>query len=514
MTPESSAPGTPTRLDDQRRLVREARAALVRRRRAGSTDSAEPPIRVMARIVGELEQDCAAREFDPDATRLEIVNRTIGDINVRRITECEGEEGGPGDYRTLADDLGVALPGEDIGGRTASGHGYRWLRDRMADEERALLAAGHDPRVYDIQGVGNPVLRARLAADMAEWGMTATGDQVALGLGATDCIDKTLRGLALLARHLSRPPGALLFAAPGFNMPELQAVAYGYRLHRVRTRAEERFKLTAELLAGELEEHQDITVVYLTVTNNPTTFAYEPSELAALMEVVRRFADRGRRVHVLADLAYVGTGTPAADEARMRALTGAPGVAELLIHVNSMSKTHTLTGERFGWAVFGDAALAVDIRASWVSSISSLPGEWQLRFMAYHTLFRRDPRLMEKIRGLYRLRRARLRRQLELFDEEHHLFERVYLDDDATIYNWSRLRPGEDCFSVLEKTGVAGIPGSAFGYSDDYVRFSVGMLPVELSDVRGAAGPANHPTRRDHAGHQKPRNSGELQLEQ
>ncbi len=470
--------GTETSLEEQRLLVRQARRDILRRHRGRREASAEPPIRVMARIVQDLERECVERKFDQRAIRLEIVNRTIGDVDLRSITECEGEEGGPGDFRLLGDELGIALPGEDLNGYTASGEGYRWLRAQMLDAERQLLAAGYDPRVYDIHGVGNPTLRGWLADDMRQWGVTASARHVALGLGATDCIDKTLRGLAHLAHLRSRPPGAVLFATPGFNMPEIQAASYGYRLHAVRTRAEDSFKLTDALLARNLEQNPDVTVVYLTVTNNPTTFAYSPEELSAIQAVVRRLADRGRRVHVLADLAYVGTGPPAEDQARMRGLTSDAALAGQMIYVSSYSKTHTLTGERFGWAVFGDADFAAAMGSSWTNSVGSLPGEWQLRFMAYHTLFRENPRLIEKIRDFYRLRRSRLRRQLERFDKEHDLFEHIYLDDDATIYNWSRLRAGEDCFSVLEKTGLAGIPGSTFGYSDDYVRFSVGILPV------------------------------------
>ncbi|MGY1440060.1 pyridoxal phosphate-dependent aminotransferase [Streptomyces reniochalinae] len=479
MTAQHTAAAAGGTLDEQRQLVRKARVELLQRHRGGQEGGTEPPIRVMARIVEDLQRECAERGFDPAATRLEIVNRTIGDVNVRLITECEGEEGGSGDYRMLGDELGIALPGEDIGGYTASGTCYRWLRGQMLDAERQLLAVGYDPRIYDIHGVGNPVLRDWLAADMREWGLEATAQQVALGLGATDCIDNVLRGLAHLAQRHGEPVGAMLFPAPGFNIPELQGASYGYRLHPVQTRAEDDFKLTDTLLARHLEEHPDVTAIYLTVTNNPTTFAYSPAELSAFQQVVERFVAQGRRLHVIADLAYVGTGVPEEDRARMRALTSRPKTAGAMIYANSFSKTHTLTGERFGWVVFGDAAFARAMGSSWTNSVGSLPGEWQLRFMAYHRLFRQNPHLLEKIRELYRLRRSRLRRQLERFDAEHGLFERIYLDDDATIYNWSKLRPGEDCFSVLEKTGLAGIPGSTFGYSDDYVRFSVGILPVE-----------------------------------
>ena len=465
-------------VENQRLIIERARKEMLQRHRFGARAGTEPPIRVMARIVEDLERECAGLDLDPAVVREGIVNRTIGDINVRLITECEGEEGGPADFRLLAEELGVALPGEDLNGYIAPGEGYRRLREQMMVSERRLLDIGYDPRVYDIHGVGNPVLRGLLAEDMGQWGATVSAEHVALGLGAADCIDKVLRGIAHLARLRSELPGAVLFAAPGFNIPELQAASYGYRLHALPTRAEDDFKLTAPVLSRTLEEHPDITVIYLTVTNNPTTFAYSPAELSAVQEVLRRFAEAGRHIHLVADLAYVGTGPPEEDRARMRSLTSATDVANRTIYVSSWSKTHTLTGERFGWVVFGDAEFAADMGASWTNSMGSLPGEWQLRFMAYHTLFRENPGLIDKIRALYRTRRSRLRRQLESFNEEHDLFEHIYMDDDATIYNWSRLRPGVDCFSVFEKTGLAGIPGSTFGYSDQYIRFSVGILPV------------------------------------
>lgn len=481
------AQNSPTTLDEQRLLVRQARTEMLHRHRSRTATAAEPPIRVMARIVQDLQRECAQRRFDPAAARLEIVDRTIGDVNLRTITECEGPEGGPGDFRMLADELGIALPGENLNGYVASGAVQQWIRNRMIAAERELLAVGYDPRVYDIHGIGNPVLRDWLAADVRRWGMTVSGANVALGLGATDCIDKVLRGLA----H-SRQPGAILFATPGFTMPELQATAYGYRLHGVATRAEDGFKLTAPLLRQHLEDNPDIRIVYLTIVNNPTTFAYTPDELSALQSVLGAV---DRDVYLLADLAYVGTGPPADDRERMLRLTADAARAPYLICVGSMSKTHTLTGERFGWVVFGDSGLATELGASWTNSVGSLPGDWQLRFMAYHALFRRQPELIEKIRALYRLRRTRLRRQLLRYGA---LFEHVYLDDDATIYNWSRLRPGVDCFAVLETTGIAGIPGSTFGYSDDYIRFSVGISPIS---VDGPLSPPRTPCEDGHEMH-------------
>jgi hypothetical protein len=60
----------------------------------------------MAGMVGAIEAECAARGYDPAIVREEVINRTIGDVNVRKIIERDATW----DYRSLADDLGIALP--------------------------------------------------------------------------------------------------------------------------------------------------------------------------------------------------------------------------------------------------------------------------------------------------------------------------------------------------------------------------------------------------------------------
>lgn len=441
---------------------------------------------MMARMVSELERQCRELHISQQVIESEIVNRTIGDVNLRLVTECEGEPGGPDDYRMLADELGVALPNENIHGYIATGETYLWLRNQMMDCEQSLLAQNFDLRIYDILGIGNPLLRHELAEEMQTWGLPVTTENVHLSLGAMDGIDKTLRGLRQIYHEnnlsclhcpLDAAALAVLFPEPGFGVPEFQARSYGYRLHRIATHPQDHFKLTASQLDEALQQAPDIRIIYLTITNNPTTFAYTPAELNAIHAMLRKYREAGRKVIILADLAYIGTGIPQEDQARM-ATFAAPDVLEHTIFVSSLSKTYTLTGERFGWVTIGNPTLATAIGCGWTNSMASLPAEWQLRFMAYLRLIQARPWIIEKLRRFYRLRRNRFIAQLCRINEELHLFKEIYLDDDATVYNWSQLQAGEDAFSLFEKTGIAGVPGSGFGYTDDYVRFSIGVIPV------------------------------------
>ncbi|GAC1566079.1 MAG: hypothetical protein NVS3B14_06190 [Ktedonobacteraceae bacterium] len=469
---------TPLSQKEQRSLLRTLREQMVARYRPVIMQGSGP-IRVMARMVGELEQQCRDNHIDEEIMQAEIVNRTIGDVDLRRVSEREGVPGGAGDYRMLADELGVALPGEQLHGYTASGDTYRWLREQMMECERTLLQQCFDVRIYDIPGIGNPVLREWLAGDMQQWGLPVAKEQVYLALGAMDSTDKVLRAMSQVLRERGISHPAILFPTPGFNVPEWQARSFGYQLHHFHTDAGHTFKLTPAELSELLQQWLDTSLIYITITNNPTTFAYTADELRALSAALRSYWEAGRDIYMLADLAYIGTSEPDADLQRM-ATFATPDVLRHTIFINSFSKSFTLTGERFGYVTIGDAKLAPALMPGWTNSMASLPGEWQLRYMAYYRLIQSRPWLIEKLRALYRLRRERLVAQLRRINREQGLFEKIYLGDDATVYNWSRLHQGEDAFSLFEKTGIAGVPGSGFGYSDDYIRFSIGVIPVPI----------------------------------
>ena len=320
---------------EQRALVRKLRPQMVERYRPIMMQGAGPT-RAMARMVGELAQQCRACHLDEEIIQDEIVNRTIGDVDLRRVSECEGTAGGPADYRMLADELGIALPGEQIHGYTARGDAYLWLREEMMHCERALLQQGFDVRIYDIPGIGNQLLRSWLAGDMQGWGLPVTKEQVYLALGAMDSTDKVLRAMNHLLRERTGAAPGILFPEPGFTVPEWQARSYGYNLHRFNTGAEHNFKLIPDELDTLLRQWPDIGLIYLTVTNNPTTFAYTADELNALYTIMRPYWQAGRDIYILADLAYIGTSEPEADRQRMSAFTP-PDILQHSIFTSSFS---------------------------------------------------------------------------------------------------------------------------------------------------------------------------------
>ena len=153
--------------------------ATIARMRDEASERARPavkagsaPIRVMAQMVADLQAACREQGMPEDLIAGEVVNRTIGDVDLRRISpDLDGEE-----FVSLADDLGLALPGEVIGGRRSTGKTYRWIRESMQDFERQLLARRFDLRMYDLAGIGNPMLRDMLSHYACDqWGPTSSG---------------------------------------------------------------------------------------------------------------------------------------------------------------------------------------------------------------------------------------------------------------------------------------------------------------------------------------------------
>ncbi len=200
------------------------------------------PIRLMAKMVNDTIAECQEQGSPDDIIATEVVNRSIGDIDVRRINERDARH----DYRTIGDLLGVALPGEDINGYTATGEVYMALREQMIDIERMLLKRHIDLHIYDIAGTGNLMLREWIAEEINNvWNLSFTAKQVLLSTGSLDGIDKAIRGLKATRWTDTSRQYTFLFPTPSFGVPLWQAKTHGLHILQYATSPENHYKLTA-----------------------------------------------------------------------------------------------------------------------------------------------------------------------------------------------------------------------------------------------------------------------------
>src|ERR1019366_10346448 len=85
-------------LEAQRQMLRQLRRDLLFRYQLQIQKELDS-LSIMARLITELEQECRKYNIAETIIQSEIVNRTLGDINLRLITECEGEPESTHDYR-------------------------------------------------------------------------------------------------------------------------------------------------------------------------------------------------------------------------------------------------------------------------------------------------------------------------------------------------------------------------------------------------------------------------------
>lgn len=182
---------------------------------------------------------------------------------------------------------------------------------------------------------GTPALKDAIVAKFArENGLAYRPDEVIAGSGAKQLIFNAL--LATVA-----PGDEVVIPAPYWvSYPDMVAIAEG-EARIVHCRADDGWKLTPAALEAAIGPRTRWLI--LNSPNNPTGAVYSREEIAALCAVLLRHP----RVLVIADdiyehLVFEGTfATPAAVE---------PRLADRILTINGVSKTHSMTGWRIGYA--------------------------------------------------------------------------------------------------------------------------------------------------------------------
>jgi aspartate/methionine/tyrosine aminotransferase len=215
--------------------------------------------------------------------------------------------------------------------------------------------------------------------------------------------------------------------------------------------------------------------IILNSPGNPTGAVYTVDELDAL---VRWAAARGLWIisdEIYGRLCYTDERAPSVYDLDR-------SLMERVVIIDGVSKTFAMTGWRIGFSCC-DPDLAVQLAAvqSHITSNASAPAQ-----LAALAAYQDEPRVHEAVgamRRVFRRRRdhaaAALRQHLPRTrfttpDGAFYLFFRV---DD--YYDETRSNSIHFCSDVLERTGVALVPGAAFG-DDRYARLSFAAPEAEI----------------------------------
>lgn len=248
----------------------------------------------------------------------------------------------------------------------------------------------------------------------------------------------------------------------------------------VPTTQEEQLKLSPAKLEAAITPRTKILV--LNSPSNPTGMAYTTAELAALGEVLRKHP----QVLIATDDMYEHT--LFGDQQFVNILTACPDLYERTLVLNGVSKAYAMTGWRIGYAG-GPAPLIKamsDVQSQCTSNPSSisqyaatvaLTGDQSFIRTMVDAFEKRHAFVcssLNKIEGVACLPAAGT---FYSFPNVEGMIKRLGLADDTALSGY-----------LLDKVGVAMVPGSAFG-APGYIRmsFATSMSNLEKAIERIAS---------------------------
>jgi len=422
---------------------------------------ASAPIRLMSRVVSAMR----AHGFDDQAT-------AIGDLDWRTVPADDPED------PELREDWGDLVT-------SAVEHAAGWL-GQLSDH----------PLGYNLDSIGYPsVIRAWENVWRDQVGLdfsNSSGDtpEVFLFHGGNQAVQATLLGVAEAHRDRrgNHRPSTVLVPIPSFSCPLDQMALQGMRVELLPP-SSSAMDPRAEDLAMVARD-VEIDAVYMMPINNPTGRTLPAEELRSFVSAV---LDRWPGAGVILDSVYVRL-HPSHREL-LSWFDDDPRYRDHLIFIDSLSKTHGVTGLRSG-AVFTKAAAFTDGIVRYAQNVMAGPSNMvqatTLALLApYFTgdaeLQEHSLRLQLRIgRHLQRRRRLHLRR---IFDGYPDLVDsRQPLLPDVENFDWEGsmyavVRLSDRCLELAEEYGVS--PTVAF-------YFATGIGGVPLAGFCGNANLTRH----------------------
>ena len=300
-------------------------------------------------------------------------------------------------------------------------------------------------------------------------GIQYTADQILVSCGGKQSFFN-------LAQALLNPGDEAVIAAPYWvSYPDMVKLAGGVPIV-VRAGAEQRFKLTPEQLRESITANTRLVV--LNSPSNPTGIAYTANELGALGAVLADYPD----IVIATDDMYEHILW--ADEPFTNIVNARPDLYERTVVMNGVSKAYSMTGWRIGYC--GGPAELIKAMKKIQSQSTSNPASIS-QWAATAALTGDQACVAEMVTQFHE-------RHDYVVEALNDLAGVECLTGDGTFYAFPKVEEAihaygskddvEFCSSLLDDTGVALVPGSAFG-APGYMRLSFATSMDNLQNAIG-----------------------------
>ncbi|THF76117.1 aminotransferase class I/II-fold pyridoxal phosphate-dependent enzyme [Cohnella fermenti] len=338
-----------------------------------------------------------------------------------------------------------------------------------AEEVRAALAsASMDKAMYSYPGtLGSERFREAVAEWFAfRFGVKLDPDKEIVSLMGTQ------DGLAHLALAVTEPGDGALLPDPGYPVYQAGLAVAGVEMFPLPLLEENGYLPDFDAVPEAIWSR--VRFMLLNYPSNPLSAV---ADLAFFEKAVRVAKQRG--VLLVHDNAY---SEMAFDGCRPPSILEVPGAMDTAIEFHSLSKSFHMAGARIGFAVGNREALG---------ALASLKGN--IDFGVFHAVqeaaiaaLRKDMTAPAPASALYEQRRDLF---LEALEREGWSIPRPA----ATMFVWAPVPAGwtSESFAeeLLRRTGVAVVPGSAFGSrGEGYVRLALVEPEERLLEAAGRIG--------------------------
>ena len=278
-----------------------------------------------------------------------------------------------------------------------------------------------------------------------------------------------------LALAVIDPGDEVVIPAPYWvSYPDIVLLAGGAPV-LVHAGAEQRFKISPAQLKASLNDKTKLVVI--NSPSNPTGMSYSADELKALGAVLREFP----RALIATDDMYEHIRWDPAPFVNI--LNVCPDLAPRTLVLNGVSKAYSMTGWRIGYA--GGPADVIKAMTkiqsqstsnptsiSQVAAQAALEGPQDCIGMMVRAFKERHDHVLERLNAIPGIECLPTDGTFYLFPRVQHAIER--LDGISNDLEFAEY--------LLEKVGVALVPGSAFGLAG-HVRISIATSPRNLDQA-------------------------------
>ncbi len=325
--------------------------------------------------------------------------------------------------------------------------------------KEAAIQAIHDGQTKYTAVDGTPALkRAIISKFKRENDLDYKADQILVSCGGKQSFYN-------MAQALLDTGDEVVIPSPYWvSYPDMTLLAGGVPVF-IQARAEQQFKITPAQLAASINEKTKVVVI--NSPSNPTGMAYSKKELAALGEVLREHP----RVIIATDDMYEHIRW--SDDPFVNIVNACPDLYDRAIVMNGVSKAYSMTGWRIGYAG-GKAKIIKAMKKvqsqstsnaasiSQAAAVAALEGPQECIQEMLVAFKERHDYVVGRLNQIPGVECLETDGTFYLFPKVEAAIKRVHgVNNDLDLSEY-----------LIDKAGVALVPGSAFGLSG-HIRISI-----------------------------------------